>query len=226
MNCIIHIDGGSRGNPGPAGVGVVIHDAETREPIHEAGYFVGRTTNNVAEYTGLIRALELAHTLGANAVQIRSDSQLLVRQLLGQYRVKSADLKPLFDQARQHLAGFEKWKLDHVRRELNQRADELANLAMDARRDVLVTPNGAPADASADEPPLAWRVTVQGDTPRCPAHMPADQAVDLGPTVGYELCIYAAAAVFATGLPDWASTKKTAKTRCARCDRTITIRRT
>ena len=84
MKCVIHIDGGARGNPGPAAVGVVIADAQRGEPIHEAGYFLGHATNNVAEYTGLLRALEVAGRLGATDVSVISDSQLMVRQKVRQ----------------------------------------------------------------------------------------------------------------------------------------------
>ena len=136
MNCIIYVDGGARGNPGPAGVGVVIQDAADGQALQEVGYYLGHATNNVAEYTGLIRALELADQLGARGLTIRSDSQLMVRQLLGEYRVKAEGLKPLFQRARELLDGFDSWSIDHVPREKNQVADRLANQAMDAKRDV------------------------------------------------------------------------------------------
>ena len=137
MNLKIHIDGGARGNPGPAATGVVIHDADDDAPIHEAGYFLGKTTNNVAEYSGLIHALEIAARLKAASLDIYSDSQLMVRQINGQYRVKNQGLKPLFAKARRLLDGFDRWTITDVRRERNTRADELANLAMDLGRDVV-----------------------------------------------------------------------------------------
>ncbi|MFW6059268.1 MAG: ribonuclease HI family protein, partial [Phycisphaeraceae bacterium] len=140
---ILHIDGGARGNPGPAGVGVVLADADDSTPLHEAGYYIGRATNNVAEYRGLVRGLELAAAMHAQRITVRSDSELLVRQMSGEYRVKSAALKPLHQQAQTLLRRFEQPTVEHVRRELNARADELANLAMDAKRDVIAT-DGAP----------------------------------------------------------------------------------
>ncbi|MFA9479936.1 ribonuclease HI family protein [Phycisphaerales bacterium AB-hyl4] len=240
MNLIIHIDGGSRGNPGPAGVGVVLHDADTRKPVHEAGYFVGRTTNNVAEYTGLLRALEIAHEHNAASVTVHSDSQLMVRQLHGQYKVKSADLKPLFDKARQALGRFKQWKLDHVPREKNERADELANLAMDVRKDVIAVVNGqaskstaapraaaaAPASAKAIDTETMWQVRIEGESEVCPAHMPADHEFTMGSTVGEpNLCTHAATAIFSTRLPNWSASRRMANVRCAACDRTIRIRR-
>jgi len=132
----IHFDGGSRGNPGPASAGVVIVESDTQKPLHEAGYFLGEHTNNVAEYQGLLRSLRQAKALGGTALDIHSDSQLLVRQITGQYRVKSPALKPLFQEATGLLNQFDSWKIHHVPREHNQRADELANLAMDQQTDV------------------------------------------------------------------------------------------
>jgi len=136
MHLIIHTDGGARGNPGPAAAGVSIVDAATGEAVHEAGYYLGETTNNVAEYQGLLRALAKAQQLGATRVSVRSDSQLMVRQIHGQYRVKSEALRPLFRDVIKHLQAMEAWDVEHVRRAGNQRADQLANAAMDAGMDV------------------------------------------------------------------------------------------
>ncbi|MEO0588676.1 MAG: ribonuclease HI family protein [Planctomycetota bacterium] len=138
---IIHVDGGARGNPGPAGAGVVIANPDGT-PLHEAGYFLGHATNNVAEYTGLLRALEVATTMNVKRVAVHSDSQLMVKQLNGEYRVKSPDLKPLYQQAAKLLDGFVASTITHVYRDKNQRADQLANLAMDAESDRIV--NGWP----------------------------------------------------------------------------------
>lgn len=218
MNLIIHIDGGARGNPGPAGVGVVIHDAESGAAVHEAGYFVGRTTNNVAEYHGLLKALAAARELGAKQVDIRSDSQLMVRQITGQYRVKSEDLRPLYEQARQHLAALGKWRIEHIRREQNARADALANLAMDARKDVTPDGNAGSAGGSAGGP---WEITVTGSTAQCPAGVDDEQTWTLDAMVPPGLCTHAAAAAFAAGLPDQLPAKAP---RCAVCRRTLRIR--
>lgn len=136
MHLTIHTDGGARGNPGPAAAGVTITDADSGDAVHEAGYFLDITTNNVAEYTGLVRGLEKAAELGADRVTVYSDSELMVRQIHGQYRVKSEGLKPLHRQVMTLLSGFEGWEINHVRRESNQRADQLANAAMDAETDV------------------------------------------------------------------------------------------
>lgn len=136
MDVVIHIDGGARGNPGPAGAGVIVQDAATGKYLHEVGYYLGRATNNYAEYAGLVKGLEVAGQLGAQRVTVRSDSQLMVRQLSGEYRVKSPTLRPLFDQAKALLGGFAGCEVTHVPREKNELADRLANHAMDAKSDV------------------------------------------------------------------------------------------
>ena len=125
-----YIDGGSRGNPGPAGYGVrIVGDEGTTEAeLHE---FVGITTNNVAEYRGLVAALTWAKDHGVHALHIRSDSELLVKQLRGEYRVKNAGLQPLYQQALSLARAIGRVSFEHVRRELNKDADRLANLAMD-----------------------------------------------------------------------------------------------
>lgn len=150
MGLVIHVDGGSRGNPGPAGAGVVITFEDGRK-AHEAGYFLGKLTNNAAEYTALILALQRAARLGSHALHIRSDSELLVRQITGQYRVKSPALEPLFHQVQLLLLKVPRWKVEHVRRESNSRADELANLAMDRGRDVVVFDVDDPGASAAAE---------------------------------------------------------------------------
>ena len=126
---VLHTDGGSRGNPGPAGYGVVLTDGSGKV-LEERGEFIGRATNNEAEYRGLIAGLERARALGASEVIVRADSELVVRQINGRYRVKSARLRPLYAQSCALLEGFERWRVDHVPRERNARADALANEAM------------------------------------------------------------------------------------------------
>lgn len=153
MHIAIHVDGGARGNPGPAGAGVVIADAQSHELLHKAGYWLGRATNNVAEYHGLLRALQIACALKPDSTTICSDSQLMVRQILGQYRVKAAQLKPLFEQVMQQLDTLGDWRIDHVKRELNKEADQMANQAMDAREDVIAVDALLDRPRSADAPP-------------------------------------------------------------------------
>ena len=127
---VAYIDGGARGNPGPAGYGVRIED-EQGALIDEFHGFLGTSTNNVAEYNGLLAALRYASEHGHRKVRIKSDSELLVKQMTGQYRVKHPGLKPLYQEARTLAGGLERIVYEHVRREQNKDADRLANLAMD-----------------------------------------------------------------------------------------------
>lgn len=130
---VAHVDGAARGNPGPASYAVIIHDATGRE-VYRLGKAIGRNTNNVAEYHGLIAALDYAAAQGIRRLRVRSDSELLVRQMQGLYKVKSADLKPLHERAQKLARGLEYFAMEHVRRELNAEADALANEALDGPR--------------------------------------------------------------------------------------------
>lgn len=127
---IVSCDGASRGNPGPAGIGAQVTD-ERGTVLGEIARGLGETTNNVAEYTAVIEGLSLAAELGARTVTLRSDSQLLINQLTGRYRVKSEHLRPLHRRARSLAAGFEHVSFEHVPREQNSAADALANLGVD-----------------------------------------------------------------------------------------------
>lgn len=125
-----NIDGGSRGNPGPASYGVVIRNPKG-EVVARLKKYIGRMTNNVAEYYGLIAALDYAQSNRIRALRVESDSELLVKQMRGQYKVKSEDLKPLFERARKMSQSFASFRIDHVYREQNAEADALANEALD-----------------------------------------------------------------------------------------------
>ena len=132
MAIVAYIDGGARGNPGPAGYGVRIED-EHGALIEEFNGFLGTSTNNIAEYNGLLAALRYARQHGHRDVRIKSDSELLVKQMRGEYRVRHANLQPLYDEARAIARGLDHVVYEHVRREQNKDADRLANLAMDSR---------------------------------------------------------------------------------------------
>jgi ribonuclease HI len=127
---LVHIDGGSRGNPGPAGYGVRVSRADGTV-VTELSEFIGVATNNVAEYRGLLAALEWAVAHGQADLVVHSDSELLVKQMRGEYRVKHPGLQPLHAEARRLVARLGRVRFVHVRREHNTRADELANQAMD-----------------------------------------------------------------------------------------------
>ncbi len=147
---VIHIDGASRGNPGDAAYAVVI-SAPGRAPIEESGV-LGKETNNVAEYTALIKALEKARHLGLRRLHIHSDSELIVKQVRGEYKIKNDDLKWLADEAKGLMKDFAAVTLTHVRREQNKRADELCNQALDAAKP---KPPAAPAGGKAPKKPAA-----------------------------------------------------------------------
>lgn len=124
----VYIDGASRGNPGKAGIGVLLcNDAD--EPVKEISESIGETTNNVAEYRALIRALEEARALGADTVEVYTDSELLARQINGLYGVHSPHLQPLYRRARALLRLFKSASVQHIPRSQNQRADRLAKAA-------------------------------------------------------------------------------------------------
>ena len=127
---VVHVDGGARGNPGPAAAAAVASDPGG-EALAERSAFLGGATNNVAEYRALLLGLELARELGAHQVEVVNDSELVARQIGGEYKVKHAGLKPLFLQAMSELRKFDRWSVRSVRREGNARADELVNEALD-----------------------------------------------------------------------------------------------
>ncbi|MCY3922946.1 MAG: ribonuclease HI family protein [Chloroflexi bacterium] len=130
MHLIAYADGASRGNPGPAAYGAVLCDLDGEE-LDAWGNPIGRATNNVAEYHGAIAAVEAALERGATELELRLDSELIVRQLEGRYRVKNKQLKPLFDQLSALIDRLDSFQPTHVRRHLNQRADAMANEALD-----------------------------------------------------------------------------------------------
>jgi formyltetrahydrofolate-dependent phosphoribosylglycinamide formyltransferase len=154
---VAHIDGGSRGNPGPAAAAFVLSDSKGTR-LQSKAVVLGRATNNVAEYTGLIRAIEAAGKMGAEELTVWSDSELLVRQINGQYKVKSELIAPLFQQAIDLLGQFKSWKVHHVTREKNKEADRLVNQALDLGRDVESTPRPAGQKAK----PVRLGVLISG----------------------------------------------------------------
>ena len=132
MKLVVHVDGGARGNPGPAAAAAVLStpDGEVVDEAHET---LGVATNNVAEYRGLLLGLERARELGATEVEVVNDSELVAKQVNGQYKVKHADMKPLHAQAQAALEGFQKWSIRSVPRAQNADADALVNAALDGR---------------------------------------------------------------------------------------------
>ena len=134
MKLVVNVDGGARGNPGPAAVAAVAATVDG-EVVGERNAYIGEATNNVAEYRALLLGLELARELGASEVELINDSELVARQIGGEYKVKHAGLKPLFGEAMRTLREFDAWAVRSVRREQNERADELVNRALDEARE-------------------------------------------------------------------------------------------
>jgi ribonuclease HI len=126
----VNVDGGARGNPGPAAIGVVVRN-DDGAVVEQVGETIGQATNNVAEYRALLRGIELAAAHGADEVELIGDSELIVRQIEGRYKVKHADMKELHAQAKKMLAGFDSWSIRHVKRAQNADADKLVNQALD-----------------------------------------------------------------------------------------------
>ena len=133
MKLVVHVDGGSRGNPGPAAAAAVLSTPDG-DVVDEAAVTLGRTTNNVAEYRGLLLGLERAAALGADEVEVINDSELIAHQVTGRYKVKHPDMKPLHAAALQALGGFARWSVRPVPRAQNADADALVNQALDGER--------------------------------------------------------------------------------------------
>jgi ribonuclease HI len=133
VKLIVHVDGGARGNPGPAAAAAVVTTPEG-EVLDEASEFLGRATNNVAEYRGLILGLDRAKALGATEIEVYNDSELVAHQINGRYKVKHPDMKPLYEQAIARLRAFGRWRVLNVPRAQNAEADALVNRELDAQR--------------------------------------------------------------------------------------------
>ena len=133
MKVVVHVDGGARGNPGPAAAAAVVSTTDG-DVLDEAHELLGVVTNNVAEYRGLLLGLRRARELGADEVEVVNDSELVARQINGQYTVKHPDMKPLYAEAKKALEGFARWRMRSVPRAQNADADALVNQALDAAR--------------------------------------------------------------------------------------------
>jgi ribonuclease HI len=129
----VHVDGGARGNPGPAAIGVVVSAADGTV-VDEVAERIGEATNNVAEYRALLRGIERAAALGAREIELINDSELVAKQLTGAYKVKHPAMRPLYEQAMAALGGFDRWQIRSVPRAQNAHADALVNAALDAPR--------------------------------------------------------------------------------------------
>src|ERR1700687_4788525 len=172
---IAHSDGGARGNPGPAGYGVVIQDEAGRK-VAALSHYLGHQTNNFAEYQGLIAALEYAIEQGHKALKVVSDSELLVRQIKGIYKVKNATLQELHARAKQLIAQLEWFSIDHALREHNREADNLANEAMDKGSGRVAR---APSPAAVSAMPQEFEGVVQGGVVKLNGELPEGTRVQV-----------------------------------------------
>lgn len=150
LDAVLWTDGAARGNPGPAGAGAILK-TPSGEVLAAESLYLGHTTNNVAEYRALLLGLERALSCGVERVEVRADSELLIKQLRGEYRVRSDGLRPLYEEAKQLLGRFRSSKLTHVRREHNTEADRLANRGIDehAARELSAQSESSSAPATA-----------------------------------------------------------------------------
>ncbi len=148
MRAVIHSDGASSGNPGPSGVGAVV---DFKGITHEIAEPIGIATNNIAEYTSLLKALELALELGAREAEVYMDSELVVRQMKGQYKVKNEGLKPLYKRAHKLSCKFRKFSISHVPREENKEADRLSKKALES-----ATPDNAQEGGASSQGSLPF----------------------------------------------------------------------
>jgi ribonuclease HI len=178
---IAHSDGGARGNPGPAGYGVVIQD-ETGRKVAALSQYLGHQTNNFAEYQGLIAALEYAIEHGHKALKLISDSELLVRQIKGIYKVKNLTLQELHGRAKELIAQLDWFSIDHALREHNREADDLANQAMDKGTGrTSTTTHVVAGDSPAGTPPgpQEFEGIVEGGVIKLNGHLPEGTRVQV-----------------------------------------------
>jgi ribonuclease HI len=175
-----NIDGGSRGNPGPASYGVVIRDA-SGAIVARLKKYIGRSTNNVAEYFGLIAALDYAQTHDLRSLHVESDSELLVKQMRGEYRVKSPELQPLFERAKKMAHSLGSFRITHVYREQNREADALANQALDETSGAKPTVQESKDKPATKEPQIrATAIYKDGMLQPCePLNLPEGSEVEI-----------------------------------------------
>lgn len=241
MSLLIHIDGGSRGNPGPAAAGVIIQDIQDGQGrlLLRGGYLLGEMTNNQAEYNALLVALRACQGWGDPFVEIRADSELLVKQITGQYQVKSPDLKPLYQEAIGLLLKLDNWSIKHIKRELNSEADAMANAAMDAGEDVVMTNvmgherSGAAKSESAPSARVPTVGIVIEDPPErasCPAPATSGTRYLFKAVCPSGMCVHACRAVVdavvarQVSAPDHPSRSRLDPIRCDRAGCNATFR--
>lgn len=230
MEANLYIDGGARGNPGPAGCGFLVTSSQG-ELLTSGSHFMPRETNNVAEYVALVRGVQAAAKLGVSELNIFSDSELVVRQIIGVYRVKNAGLKQLFEQAQRGLLRFERWQITHIPREQNREADRLVNLAIDQglRGEQTPATDSPPADTGdhACSSPMKVQVDVSTATNPgpCPAGLQKGQRFVFTHVVPAGLCVAAMQSLIPAimALQSGAGGTRVVKCPNAECDTVFTV---
>ena len=193
---VLFTDGGSRGNPGPSAAAFILADPDGRT-VHAAGHHLGRATNNVAEYQALVLGLTEALGRGVRELTVCSDSEFMVRQINGQYKVKSPGLKPLYGAATELIARFDRVDVQHVRREQNVPCDTIVNRCLDAGTDVSDAP-GPPGGGRSDWPADTFTATCTTDGYEgCPGVVSAGGNWPFDGTTPAGLCVHAAARILA-----------------------------
>jgi uncharacterized repeat protein (TIGR04076 family) len=222
------IDGGSRGNPGPAGAGIQISD-HTGKVVFAGGFFLGNTTNNQAEYQSLLKVLDLFEKAGAQDIAVFTDSELMVRQINNQYAVKSKPLKNLYNQAQQKLEAFDQWEVQYIPRSQNRQADKLVNRTLNAGREVIVTDILGLVGRKIDRPksvsptgPAIVEVFVLKSPAKqsCPANMKRGQLFIFDKMAPAGFCTHACAAVVEVvlALQEEKTTDSSMTVRCPKDD--------
>jgi ribonuclease HI len=170
-----HCDGGARGNPGPAGYGAVLQD-DAGHILAELSEYLGHRTNNFAEYSGLLGCLQWALDHGRRKLRVVSDSELMVKQIQGKYKVNSPDLRPLWEEARRRIAQLDAFQITHALRHKNKAADQLANDAMDRGSGKPAAGRPSPARSELGTPKADFSAALRDDNPERSAAKPKEQA--------------------------------------------------
>jgi len=190
-NIQLFVDGGSRGNPGPSACAYVIKNADG-EVLKVEGIYLGESTNNIAEYNALLNGLDALQKMDVHELAIFSDSELMVKQLIGEYQVRDSDLLTLFEQVQRKLLGFDRWHIKHIRREMNRQADQLVNETLDKEIGLQKDQNKHEQGPCKSLPKVLVEVTQSSRSDVCPSPMQKGQWFVFSSCIPAGLCIHAA----------------------------------
>lgn len=212
----LYVDGGARGNPGPAAGAYVILNSD-ENIISSEGFFLGKTTNNVAEYSALLRGLAAVQDLKIKEINIFSDSELVVKQIIGKYRVKNSDLKEIYLQVQQALLSFDRWQIRHIPREMNKQADSLVNEVLDDKLNAPKQVNQSTEPASSTK--VMLEVLNPPSEGTCASEMKRGMCFVFSEVVPPGLCICAANSVLPSVIAIRRSPSDYEDTLQIRCER-------